>query len=72
MEHERHRNMTTRSHVKLEKCVLKVQVMVRLLFNICQRQILEMSFKAMQHDWLLQKFLNTVLFREGDGSLTHT
>lgn len=35
--------MTTVSHVKLERCVLKVQVMVRLLFNSCQRQILEPS-----------------------------
>lgn len=64
MKHEMSLSVTTVSHVKLEKCVLKVQVTVRLLFHSCQRKILEMSLQGNQHDWLLQKFFNTVVFRK--------
>lgn len=46
MKHERQRNVTAVSHVKLERCVLKVQVTVRLLFSRCQRKILEMSLQG--------------------------
>lgn len=72
MKHERHCNMTTLSHVKIERCVLKVQVMVRLLLTSVRGKYLRWAFKAMQHDWLLQKFFNIVPFREDDDSLTHT
>lgn len=72
MKHERHCNMITVSHVKLERCVLNMQVMVRLLLTSVRGKYLRSAFKAMQRDWLLQKFFNVVLFREGDGSLTYT
>lgn len=39
-------SVTTLSHVKLERCVLKLQVTVRLLFSRCQRQIFELSLQG--------------------------
>lgn len=59
-------SVTTLSHVKFERCVLKVQVTVRLLFSSCQRQMFELSLQG-NAAWLLllQKFCNIVPFREG-------
>lgn len=39
-------NVSILSHVKHERCVLKVRVMVRLLFSSCQRQIFEFSLQG--------------------------